>query len=301
MLDYDSALICQRFLDTLRQFADTKDNARTREIYLCTARKVERLCDDAATLTLADITPNWLHALNSKMQADGVQSVNARNVHFRNLRAVMNWAVDNELTTNYPFRKFAVRYAKTRHLALSVKNLQQLIALPLTGHAAEYRDIFLLSFCLIGMNISDLCDLPADAVRGGRIAYKRNKTHKDYDIKVQPEAAALITRLHVQGSEWLLPVRDRYANPHDYVKHIDTGLKRLIDTEPFCRMTTNYARHSWATIANNDCGASVDLVSAALGHQYGSRITAVYINPDTRRVDLLNRQVLDLVFSADTP
>lgn len=35
---------------------------------------------------------------------------------------------------------------------------------------------------------------------------------------------------------------------------------------------------------------------AALGHKYGSEITAVYINPDIRKVDALNRRMLDLVF-----
>ena len=40
-------------------------------------------------------------------------------------------------------------------------------------------------------------------------------------------------------------------------------------------------------------------VSAALGHKYGSAITAVYINPDIRKVDELNRRMLDLVFSDD--
>lgn len=57
-------------------------------------------------------------------------------------------------------------------------------------------------------------------------------------------------------------------------------------------------RHTYATLAFNELDASRDDVSAALGHKYGSEITAVYINPDIRKVDELNRRMLDLVFSS---
>lgn len=50
------------------------------------------------------------------------------------------------------------------------------------------------------------------------------------------------------------------------------------------------------TVHNNDLDISIDTISAALGHQYGSRVTAVYINPDQKRVDQANRRVIDWVF-----
>lgn len=56
-------------------------------------------------------------------------------------------------------------------------------------------------------------------------------------------------------------------------------------------------RHTWATLAFNELSASTDDIAAALGHQHGSRITAIYINPDSRKVDALNRRMLDLIFA----
>ena len=50
---------------------------------------------------------------------------------------------------------------------------------------------------------------------------------------------------------------------------------------------------------SNELDVPKETISAALGHQYGSEITAVYINPDIRKVDELNRRMLDLVFSDD--
>ena len=123
---------------------------------------------------------------------------------------------------------------------------------------------------------------------------KLGKLAEDMGMTQQNFSAALIERL--RGEQWLISVRDRYRNPHNYVKHIDAGLKRIIASEPYNRLTTYWARHTWATLAYNELGASIDLISAALGHQYGSRVTAVYINPDLKRVDELNRQLLDLIF-----
>ena len=110
------------------------------------------------------------------------------------------------------------------------------------------------------------------------------------------EALQLLERY--RGKSGLLCIRDRYKSARDYTQHINDGLKRLIQEQPFTELSTYWARHSWATIAYNEMGASFDTISAALGHQYGSRITAIYINPDQKRVDELNERMIQLVFSA---
>lgn len=118
-----------------------------------------------------------------------------------------------------------------------------------------------------------------------------------FNVKVWPEAAALIERY--RGERALLCIADRYQSSRNYTQHINDGLKRLIYQPPFNELSTNWARHTYATLAFNELDASRDDVSAALGHKYGSEITAVYINPDIRKVDELNRRMLDLVFSDD--
>ena len=108
-------------------------------------------------------------------------------------------------------------------------------------------------------------------------------------------AAELLERY--RGESGLLCIRDRYRSARDYTQHINAGLKRLIQESPFTELSTYWARHSWATIAYNELGASMDTISAALGHKYGSRVTAIYINPDQKRVDDLNRRMLDLIIA----
>ena len=284
------------FAAAFSEFGASRRKARTQELYACTWRKIETLCPHAGRLTLEDITPEWLRHLDKDMQP-GTPSVNARNVHFRNIRAVMNWAVTEDLTRNYPFRHFKMHYEETDKLSLTLTQLRQLITLPCTGFAREYRDIFLLSFCLLGINITDLFLLRHSDYVDGRIHYRRSKTGRLYNVKVWPEAAALIEQY--RGERALLCIADRYQSSRNYTQHINDGLKRLIDQPPFNELSTNWARHTYATLAFNELDASRDDVSAALGHKYGSEITAVYINPDIRKVDELNRRMLDLVFSDD--
>lgn len=280
--------------DAVTRYAETHTNTRTREIYLCTWRRIESLVRHADALTLEDVTPEWLSRLDKDMKV-ATPSRNARNVHLRNIRAVMNWAISEELTQNYPFRRFKLHNEETEKRSLTLAELRRLVRLPCTGFASEYRDMFLLSFCLLGINITDLFGLEPSDYSGGRIRYRRAKTGKKYDVKVYPPAAALIERY--RGERALLCIADRYKSARDYTQHIDAGLKKLIQEPPFDRLSTYYARHTWATLAYNELGASMETISAALGHQYGSRITSVYINPDTRKVDELNSRMLDLIFT----
>ncbi|RHK14775.1 hypothetical protein DW078_15895 [Bacteroides fragilis] len=54
----------------------------------------------------------------------------------------------------------------------------------------------------------------------------------------------------------------------------------------------HWARHTWATIAHK-IGVSKDVISLALGHEFGCKTTSIYIDYDMEKVDKANRQVLD--------
>jgi integrase len=61
-------------------------------------------------------------------------------------------------------------------------------------------------------------------------------------------------------------------------------------------ITTYYARHSWATIAYNDCKISEDDISLSLGHKDPSKkVTDIYLNKSLKIIDKANRKVLDLM------
>ena len=80
-------------------------SGRTAEIYIATLDKIEKYYGNS--IYFDDVTFNWLerfdHALSIEpiMRQDKViktgLEVNARSIHFRNIRAVFNYAINNEL------------------------------------------------------------------------------------------------------------------------------------------------------------------------------------------------------------
>ena len=292
------------FVERFRKFIEAKEKPRTREIYEYTLSRLYKYCPQLDTLAFEDITWDWLQGFD-KFLAGTSPSRNARNIHLRNIRAVFNDAIDDEVTQFYPFRKFKIRPEATAKRSLPVEQLRTLFGYPVEPHQRQYLDMFKLIFCLIGINIIDLCNLKPADYADGRITYRRAKTGRLYDIKVEPEAAELIRRHSGQG--WLIDILDRYANYKDYAHRLNENLRQIGEVrivgqggkkmrEPICpQITTYWARHTWATVA-----ASLDIpketISAALGHELGSRVTSIYIDFDRRKVDEANRRVLDWVF-----
>ena len=274
---------------TLWEIADrciaTKDG-RTKEVYLHTLAKLRAFAGDAP-LYIDDIDRVWLHGFENSIGG----KVNSRAIHLRNLRAICNFALDEELTDKYPFRKYRIRTEETRKKALTLEQVRAYMALP---DPNEYRDVFLLMLYLRGINVSDLAALTEEDVVDGRIEYRRNKTGQLYSIKVEPEAREILDRWKGEGH--LLRCFDRYKDPHDFNRRMREGLKKMKRPdgtliEKDC--SSNWARHTWATMC-----AELDVpdptISLGMGHRIaGHRTTAIYIKRDQRKVDEANRKVID--------
>ena len=163
-----------------------------------------------------EITLDWLnrfehflktqHLDNHGKVIEGIRQLkpNAIAIHFRNIRAVINAAIDEELTTLYPFRRFKIRQEETAKRSLSVEALRTLRDYECEPHQKKYRDLFLLTFYLLGINPVDLFSLTE--ILDGRIEYRRSKTGHLFSIKVEPEAQEIIDRY--RGKKYLLDVLD---------------------------------------------------------------------------------------------
>lgn len=287
------------FADFFLKFASSKKDS-TKGVYMHTYNRMYAYIGERLSkISFEDVTKEWLVGFETFL-AKTSPSKNARNIHLRNIRAVFNEALTDEITSAYPFRKFKIRPVATMKRSLTVEQLRLLFTAPIEPHAEKYRDMFKLIFFLIGINIIDLCNL--SEIRDGRAEYYRSKTNRLYTIKIEPEAMAIIDKY--RGENYLLNILDRYANHKDYAKRLNENLKRIGYVEVgkhgkktfkplFPEITTYWARHSWATIA-----ASLDIpketIAAALGHG-GNTVTDIYIDFDRKKVDDANRKVIDWV------
>lgn len=302
----DAALFTRHF----ERFINGKTNKGTIGVYKHTLDRIRLFDNNADEKKFEDIDLKWLTAFESFCAKTA--NKNARNIHLRNIRAVFNHALDYEITTAYPFRRFKIRPEATRKRSLSVEELRDIFNYPVEPYAELYRDMFALSFMLIGINSVDLWGLKA--ITRGRIDYKRAKTGRLYSIKVEPEAQRIINK-H-KGKNNLLCLADRWSDHRNFSHQCNKALhliganknkggrcqggapkktdKAIKPIGLWPELTMYWARHSWATIAYS-IGVSKDIIAQALGHSDGHDTTNIYIKEDSAQVDMANRRVLDWV------
>ena len=300
------------FMPYFKRFAESRNKANTRRIYMQTYDKLSLFLDGEA-IRFDSITKRWLEGFESYLANERGNSTNTIAIDMRNIRAVVNDAIDNDITSNYPFRKkYRIKQKKTRKRALSVKKLRELFDYQVEPFLQKYLDTFKLTFFLIGINPVDLCgDIKLE---DGRIVYDRSKTGRLYNIKLEPEAADILNRY--KGKAHLFGLAEGVKDYSSFVTNLDKYLKQIGPVEmvpnpnkqksktaraflkrresAFPGISIYWARHTWATIA-----AQLDIpretISAALGHGYGNQTTAIYIDFDMKKVDEANRRVIDWV------
>lgn len=192
------------------KFIEQKENSGTKSVYKQTLVKLYAFCPNFDAINYEDVTKGWLMDFDSFM-AKTSPSRNARNIHLRNIRAVFNYALDEEYTTFYPFRRFKIKAEETRKRNLGVEQLRTLRDYPCEEHQVKYRDMFMLMFYLIGINPADLFRAKKYDVVDGRLEYRRAKTGKLYSVFIEPEAWEIIHRYEGVG-EYLLNISDRYGD-----------------------------------------------------------------------------------------
>lgn len=273
-----------KFMEYFHSFCEKKQG-RTKEIYEATLKRLGEYGHGVENALLEEITPLWLQDFDTYLSVQS-PSRNARNIHLRNIRAVFNDAIKNDITSHYPFKHFLIKGEQTAKRSLSLEQLQQIFSI--RDSKIQYEiDMFKLMFLLIGINLTDLFNL--ETLNGDRIEYVRAKTHKCYSIKVEPEAMEIINR-H-KGNGRLLDIVDRHASLKAFKTDLDRKLKRV-----FPKLSSYWARHSWATIAA-DLDIPIETIAHALGHSYGSEVTNIYIRFNEKKVDEANRRVIDYVLN----
>ena len=282
---------------------DSKVKEGTRSSYkqtLISLQKYDPLLD---TRTFEDMDIRYLESYDRWMSAQGIKQ-NSRNVYYRNIRSVFNRAIDDEITSQYPFRKFKMRKQETKKRSLTIDELRLLRDYPVEDWQKKYVDLFFLMFYLIGINAADLLPAKKKQVRNGRLEYERAKTYKGYSIKIEPEAKAIIDRY--KGKDHLLCFCDEHADYKYILQRMTKVLKTIgpwerkgrggkkTHTPIFPELSQYWCRHTWATIAA-ELDIPKETIAAALGHDMGNTTTAIYINFNQKKVDEANRRVIDFL------
>lgn len=255
---------------------------------------------DIDSLTFEQMNVSWMKDFDAFLSGKNQNlSPNTRGIYLRNIRAIFNDAIDRDLIPMnlYPFRKFKIPKQATVKRSLTAKELVVLRDYPCDLYLEKYRDVFMLLFYLRGINTIDLAGLTE--IVNGRIEYRRSKTGRLYSVEVLPEAQAIINKY--RGTEHLLSFFDNRSNYRDFTLRMNKSLKKLGKVEIgkrgkktitpiFPKISTYWARHTWATIAS-ELDIPKETIAAALGHG-GNTVTDIYIDFDQKKVDEANRKII---------
>lgn len=282
--------------DTFLEVIELKRTEGTKRTYRTVLHAIEAF---APQETLDSVNKPWLFRFDNYLIEQRIKP-NTRNTYLVRLHNVINYALDMEYISIDPFRRFKLPSEETKHRALSRAQLSYLRTMPLPERLQPARDFFFLSFFLIGINPTDLVHLQKEDYKDGRIQYRRAKTDKRYDIKVEPEAAALIEQ-HKSSGDALVQFYDprkrkspipEYYHAYERIAALSAGVLPVI--------TPYWARHSWATEAAS-LGVTDSVIAQALGHSNGFTTTRIYIKRDNTLVDKANRQVIDALLHYTEP
>lgn len=292
-------VVGKKFYDYWLEFERTKLKPGTLKTYTNAWKKIEEF---DSSVKFESLNKGWLIRFDAWLEDKGY-STNYRSIIMRCLRAVLNYCIDCEYTNVYPFRRFQIKSEPTKKRSLTKEQLIRLRDYPVEDYQEKYRDCFMLSFYLIGINMADLFALKKSDIVNGYISYRRLKTTALYDIKLEPEAKEIIDKY--AGKEHLLSWADEWKETN-FIKRMNIELQRIgpwhygkgrggkkIYEPLFPGLSTYWARHSWATLASK-LDIPIDMIGRALGHaDAGHTVTNIYVDFDHTKIDDANRKVLD--------
>ena len=286
--------------------------------YRSSLKNLMEFCPEIDTLRFKDMNVAWLRRYQNWLTGDRGMETNGANVYMRNLRTVFNFALRQQYTqARYPFKDLDMSTTEPDKRYIKWDDFVDWLRYPVKDHRVFYRDLFLLSFYLCGIRPTDLLHVKRDQVVDGRLVYWPEKLNgrTKLSIKIEPEAQAIIDRY--PGKEYLLEVMDNRADYKSFMQHWNKALKAVGEDEvtwhtgrkgrvyynkkhngliPY--ITVYYARGQWASFAYNELGIPMDVISQALGHKSGLRVTNLYVKRDNARVDEANRRMIDMLNKA---
>lgn len=240
-------------------------------------------------LILEEMTYQFLMNFDNYCRGNG-NTTNSIAVYMKTIKMIYNRAIKSGIVKkeSYPFTNYTIRTTKTRKRAISGDVIAQIETLDIEEGSRLWnsKNYFLFSFYMMGINFADMARLKGSSIVDGRIEYVRQKTKKDYSIKVTPQIQRILD-IYIQGKaedDYIFPIITRIGNP--LLEFKDIAEKRRINNKKLkvigemigmdTPLTSYVARHSWATIAKRK-GVPVAVISEGMGHE-DVKTTQIYLD-----------------------
>ncbi|MCH8331275.1 MAG: site-specific integrase [Bacteroidetes bacterium] len=221
-------------------------------------------------LYFQDIDEAFLRKLKAYLL--GERKVSERTVmnYFVVIRTLFNRAIQEGVVDQkyYPFGKGKIRikYPETIKIGLDEEEIKAIEALELEISSGIWhtRNVFLFSFYLAGMRVSDVLKIRWSEINDSRIQYKMGKNNKVDSLKLPDKVVEIIAYYQDQKKshdDFIFPElrkadlsskKDIHSKIRTADKKFNTYLNqiaKLIDTNK--KITMHIARHSFGNIAGD--------------------------------------------------
>ncbi len=284
----------KKYFDTYINTLKIDDQPGTASGYESAKKSIETVMG-IDNLNFRDITQTWLKDYQKKMQKAG-KSITTVSMYLRALRTLYNQAIRDGVIspTYYPFGrdKFKIPSARNHKRPLERWEIDTLAGYRGKPINEMYRDFFLLSYSLMGLNFADLLTLQWNNIKHKTIKNNgetktikylqivRRKTEhttqgdqQTIEININDYAQYIIDK-YGNGKKYIFP----FINPSDtadeqrrniknFVRNTNQALKLIAKQTGITEnISTMFARHS-AAVHGLDGGATIGDVSQALGHK----------------------------------
>lgn len=245
------------------------------------------------------------HRKNPKPQPRGDNAITNL---MKKLRAFVAWCNDQEITTNYPFRKYKIKvekYGRPVYISLEERNTIADYDLSHNPRLETQRDIFIFQ-CLIGCRVGDLLKLTRNNIVNGAVEYVAQKTKDEkaefVRVPLNGRASAILKKYRGHEGAGLLPFisSQRY---NDALKEIFTvcGITRMVtvinpttgeeEKRPINEVASSHmARRTFVGNLYKQV-KDPNLIGALSGHKEGSKAFARYRDIDEE----IKKEVVSLI------
>jgi len=213
---------------------------RTAETYTTALNSFIRFRNIHGDIPLDELDVNLMMEYESYLKSNGI-CPNSSSFYVRNLRAMYNRAVEQELTMQrHPFKHVYTGIDKTVKRAMSAKIIRQIRDLELMPSMDYARDMFMFSFYTRGMSFVDMAYLKKKDLQNGVLTYRRQKTHQRLFIKWEKPMQEIVDKYDTSGSPYLLPIirnvgKDDWRQYKNAAHLVNSKLNILSSSSPIMR------------------------------------------------------------------
>lgn len=256
-------------------------------VYRCLAGVLENFLGHT-DLTFNQVDREFLERWEAWHLKRGLK-INSLGTYMRTLRATYNKAAKAGLADKAanPFFDYSIKKEPTAKRAISQKQLLKIINCHLEPEHELFhaRNYFLASFAMQGMSFVDMAFLKKSMLYDDRIKYRRTKTSRIYNIKLNAMVQAILEHYatNKEPDEFIFPIlkrttlEEQYQDEKQARKIYNTQLKKL---GKLCgieeKLTSYVSRHSFAMAARLS-EVPLEVISQMLGHS-DTRTTMIYLD-----------------------